>query len=133
MKASIPFFGVGAFFLVDDAEAEATSGRGIGPFSCFAEPRGVFPSIGQLGNGTRTRSAGFPVLVSNDDLIAGFEARLASGDGQNGGFKSFISVSAEVEKAQSAAFSGFELDLQDFGSFRLKYLLDLLDQTLEEL
>ena len=53
LKAPIPFFGVGAFFLVDDAEAESPGGRGIGPFGCFGEPCGVFRSLGELGDGAR--------------------------------------------------------------------------------
>ena len=60
------------------------------------------------------------MLGSNEDLVAVYEAGFSPSGVQSGGFKWFISVSVEVEKPQSAAFPGFELDLQDLGSFLLK-------------
>jgi hypothetical protein len=50
LKASIPFSGVGALFLVDHLEAEASGDGGIGSLGCFFEPgygfagfRGLLP------------------------------------------------------------------------------------------
>ena len=120
LKASIRISGVGAFSLFDDAEAEAARGGRIGPTSCFNEPSGVFRSVGEFGDGAWTGSLQFPVLIGNDDLISHFETGLALGDGEDGGLQSLIAISAEVKKAQSAAFSGFQLDLQNFSSFRLQ-------------
>ena len=59
-------------------------------------------------------------MVSNDGLVAGFEAGSAPGGGEDGGFEALIAVATEVKKAQSAAFSGLNTDLHDFGSFCLR-------------
>jgi len=120
LKASISFSGVGAFFLVDHPEAEASGDGRVGPLGCFGEPRGVFRSLGELGDGIRTGASQFAVLVGNDNLVAGFEAGFAPVGGQDGGFEDLIAVATEVEKAQSAAFSSPDMDLQDFGGFCLK-------------
>ena len=95
----------------------------MAPIGCFDEPRGVFRSPGELGDGTRTGASQFPVLESNDDLTADFEAGFAPGGVWNGGFDAFIAVATEVEKAQSTAFSGLDMDLQDSGGFCLKVSL----------
>ncbi|MDA7619509.1 hypothetical protein OAF53_01025 [Akkermansiaceae bacterium] len=69
-------------------------------------------------------------MVSNDGLVVDFEAGSAPGgfegggfEGggfEGGGFEALIAVATEVKKAQSAAFSGLNTDLQDFGSFCLR-------------
>ncbi len=95
----------------------------MGPIGCFDEPREVPRSPGGLGDGTRTGTSQFPVLVSNDDLADDFEAGFALGGVRNGGFDAFIAVATEVGKAQSTAFSGPDMDLQDSGRFCLKVSL----------
>ena len=64
-------------------------------------------------------------MVSNDGLVVDFGAGSAPGgfEGggfEGGGFEALIAVATEVKKAQSAAFSGLNTDLQDFGSFCLR-------------
>ncbi|MDB4753759.1 hypothetical protein OAF84_00585 [Akkermansiaceae bacterium] len=59
-------------------------------------------------------------MVSNDGLVVDFEAGSAPGGFEGGGFEALIAVATEVKKAQSAAFSGLNTDLQDFGSFCLR-------------
>ena len=59
-------------------------------------------------------------MVSNDGLVVDFEAGSAPGGFEGVGFEALIAVATEVKKAQSAAFSGLNTDLQDFGSFCLR-------------
>ena len=59
-------------------------------------------------------------MVSNNGLVVDFEAESAPGGFEGGGFEAPFAVATEVRKAQSAAFSGLNTDLRDFGSFCLR-------------
>ena len=87
LKAPIPFSGVGVCFSVDLAEAEASGGGWVGPIGCYDELRGLFCSLGELGDGTRTGPSQFLVLGSYEDLVADYKAGFAPSGVPSGGFK----------------------------------------------